>query len=367
MFVHIENSKDAWSAWNQFKKLFDTPAASQRVDLQMKLLKQRLADNGDVLEYISRIKNIHQEIIKGGFPKLEDSFLVSIVINGLPQSYKHFLETLQITDKLSTVTFDSLSELLAQHSKSFGKQKQSGEDLLFTKAESSKGRGKQNFGNFQNHSSNRGHGRGRGQGRGRSNFNQQNFQSNPPNNNAQSGRGRNFSQVRCKRCLRMGHYASNCLTSNDQLPKFKQTSNSNSQQSAQYAEDQDYQDDQYEYVFTTVQQEDSFENDWILDTWATQHMTYRKDYFWNYQDVQLNPIYLADDTTHIPQGKGSVKVFLPGIGEKWISNVWYVPTFKKKLLSLVTIRQVGHQIIMQDGLVNIKSEKDNLKTIMIRI
>ena len=40
MFVHIENSKDAWSSWNLLKKLFDTPVASQRVDLQMKLLKQ---------------------------------------------------------------------------------------------------------------------------------------------------------------------------------------------------------------------------------------------------------------------------------------------------------------------------------------
>jgi hypothetical protein len=98
------------------------------------------------------------------------------VINGLPQSYKHFLQTFQITDKLSTMTFDSLSELLYQHSKSFGKQKQSGEDLLFTKVESSKGRGKKIFGNFQNQSSNR----GRGQGRGHRNFNQQNCQSNPP-------------------------------------------------------------------------------------------------------------------------------------------------------------------------------------------
>ena len=67
-------------------------------------------------------------------------------------------------------------------------------------------------------------------------------------------------------------------------------------------------------------------------------MTYRRDYFRNYKYVQLNPIYLDDDTTHIPQGKGSVKVFLPGIGEKWISNVSYVPTFKKKMLSLVKIR-----------------------------
>jgi hypothetical protein len=178
MFVHIENSKDTWSAWNLLKKLFDTPVASQRVDLQMKLLKQRLADNGDVLEYISRIKNIHLEIIKGDFSKLEDSFLVSIVINGLPPSYKHFLETLQITDKLSTITFDSLSELLAQHSKTFGKQKQSGEDILYTKAESSKEREKSNSQNFQNQYSYQGHGRGRGQGRGHTTFHQQNFQSN---------------------------------------------------------------------------------------------------------------------------------------------------------------------------------------------
>jgi hypothetical protein len=150
MFVHIENSKDVWFAWNLLNNLFDTPVASHRVDLQMKLLKQRLAENGDVLEYISRIKNIHHEIIEGGFPKLEDSFLVSIVINDLSPSYKHFLEALQITDKLSTVTFDSLSELLAQHSKYFGKQKQSGEDILCTKAKSSKGRGKSNFRKFQN-------------------------------------------------------------------------------------------------------------------------------------------------------------------------------------------------------------------------
>ena len=114
----------------------------------MKLIKKILDDNGDVLEYISRIKNVHQETIKSGFPKLEDNFSVSILINGLPQSYKHFLETLQITDKLSTMNFDSLSELLAQHSKYFGKQKQSREYLLFTKAKSSKGRGKSNFKNF---------------------------------------------------------------------------------------------------------------------------------------------------------------------------------------------------------------------------
>ena len=47
-----------------------------------------------------------------------------------------------------------------------------------------------------------------------------------------------------------------------------------------------------------------------------------------------------------------------------ISNVWYVPTFKQTLLSLVTIRQAGHMVIMEDGLVKINSVKKNMKTVM---
>jgi hypothetical protein len=48
-----------------------------------------------------------------------------------------------------------------------------------------------------------------------------------------------------------------------------------------------------------------------------------------------------------------------------ISNVWYVPNFKKNLLSLVTNRQARHQVIMEDGLVKINSVKQNMKTMMI--
>ena len=47
-----------------------------------------------------------------------------------------------------------------------------------------------------------------------------------------------------------------------------------------------------------------------------------------------------------------------------ISNVWYVPTFKQNLLSLVTIQQAGHMVIMEDGLVKINSVKQNMKTVM---
>ena len=68
-------------------------------------------------------------------------------------------------------------------------------------------------------------------------------------------------------------------------------------------------------------------------------MTYRRDFFCNFQECHLNFVFLVDNTKHTPYGKGVLKVYLPDIGERMISNVWYVPTFKNNLLSLVTIRK----------------------------
>jgi hypothetical protein len=93
-------------------------------------------------------------------------------------------------------------------------------------------------------------------------------------------------------------------------------------------------------------------------------MTFRRDFFWNFQECHLNSIFLVDNMKHTPYGKGVVKVYLPDIGERMVSNVWYVPTFKNNFLYLFTIRQAGHQVIMEDGLVNINSVKQNMKTLM---
>jgi hypothetical protein len=107
MYVHIENTTDAWSALKVFKDLFDTQPESKKVVLQLKLLQQKLTEGGtDVHEYISRLKNIKQEILNASFQEVDDSFMTTILIVGLPSSYTHFLETLQVTGKLDKLTFD---------------------------------------------------------------------------------------------------------------------------------------------------------------------------------------------------------------------------------------------------------------------
>ena len=138
MYVHIENASDAWCAWKTFKYLFDTQPKTKRVDIQLKLLQQKLSEGGDVLEYISRLKNIRQDISKAELIVVEENLMTTILIVGLPSSYKHFLKTLHLTGKLEKITFYQLSELLAQHDKNFGKKKHVGEYVFFTKASISK-------------------------------------------------------------------------------------------------------------------------------------------------------------------------------------------------------------------------------------
>jgi hypothetical protein len=64
--------------------------------------------------------------------------MTTILIVGFPSSYKHFLETLQLTGNLEKITFDQLSELLAQHDKTFRKKKQVGEDIFLIEGSTSK-------------------------------------------------------------------------------------------------------------------------------------------------------------------------------------------------------------------------------------
>ena len=120
--------------------------------------------------------------------------------------------------------------MLTQHSKYFGKQKQSGEDLLFTS--SSKGENSRGRGRGRDQFSFRGRGKERSQLRN-NNFQGSNFQQGSNSIRSQSERPQNqsnqtrrdISQITCRRCNRVGHFDAECRTSNNKIPKYKQPSN----------------------------------------------------------------------------------------------------------------------------------------------
>ena len=70
IFVHIENSSSAWSAWKTLKGLFDSESEDKKIYLQLKLFQQKMSSGGDVMEYISILKNIKQENSRAVLVKL---------------------------------------------------------------------------------------------------------------------------------------------------------------------------------------------------------------------------------------------------------------------------------------------------------
>jgi len=250
------------------------------------------------------------------------------------------LETLKITDKLENINNDKLREILVAHDKNLGKTQQLGEDVLVSRTRKStteKGvyftKGNEYKGNeHQDNSSqysNWGHLQGRGRGRGNMTWTKKYSKEEEHHHSQSNGRGRGKKMVTCFYRIKIGHYASDCRIPYDHIGKQKDS------YLAQYVNTK--KNENCEYVFTTLQQieitnlvqktysfRSDFEDAWIMDSGATQHMTYK-----NYQDFHLSSFFLADDTTHILQGKCSVKVFLPRIGESIISIVWYIPSFKR--------------------------------------
>jgi hypothetical protein len=84
-----------------------------------------------------------------------------------------------------------------------------------------------------------------------------------------------------------------CRTPIDKIPKFKKQSTS-----TQYANAHDQEDDDSEYVFTMLEHSESsallvsnysfrseYEDAWILDTGATQHMTFEEISFGHFRNV----------------------------------------------------------------------------------
>jgi len=85
-------------------------------------------------------------------------------------------------------------------------------------------------------------------------------------------------------------------------------------------------DDQEQMFVTALSANDHGRNDWIIDSSATQHMTFEREWFTTYESIVAPKVYMGDDTILEATGKGSIKATMQ-VGGKML---------------LITITQVLH-------------------------
>ena len=89
-------------------------------------------------------------------------------------------------------------------------------------------------------------------------------------------------------------------------------------------------------------------------------MTFRKYFFETFSDQIDGVVHLADKSQLKPSGIGFVRLKLSGLADYILFDVLYVPQLKRKLISLMQIRQQDHSIHMFDGIIEIRRAYDNV-------
>ncbi len=161
------------------------------------------------------------------------------------------------------------------------------------------------------------------------------------NNNQGSFRGT------CYSCKKRGHFARDC-------PQHKNNNPSNPNKgkgSINCAEEESYdQEDVDEIALLTTGNEN--QSGWIIDSGATQHMTYERDNLSEYVEFKRPcKVNLGDDRVVLAYGKGTYRLStdLNGSGQKIaLKNVLYLPELKRNLLSVQTMSKLGATVVFKE-------------------
>ncbi|GKB37363.1 zinc finger, CCHC-type containing protein [Tanacetum coccineum] len=92
---------------------------------------------------------------------------------------------------------------------------------------------------------------------------------------------------------------------------------------------------------------------WIMDSGGSYHMTYKRDYWFNFEEYDGGNVLLGDGTECRVRGTGKVRVQRRDGSSFMLDNVRYVLEFKRNLISLGTLEKEGFTVKMQSGMIKV--------------
>jgi hypothetical protein len=152
VICHISSIDDSYSALKRLNNLYDTHLELELIQLMVKLFNLKLK-NDDPMDLDYEIKSIMHDIDVTG---VKTNLPLTAFNKSLYPTYSHYLESLQASGQIKSITFDKLVEKVAEHEKAFGNK--SNHSICETMCLAHKGES-------QPHDSSRGEGHIRGCGR----------------------------------------------------------------------------------------------------------------------------------------------------------------------------------------------------------
>ena len=308
--IYVRNAKSAKEAWDCLSNHFEKNTLAKKIEKRKELYTCRLKPGISMESHLNHLKTIaeHMEALNDPVSDLD---LVMILLSGLPDSYNNFITAIESLKEEELVWTYIRDRLLAEYERKKGSggkgASRTEDDALLAN---------NNFG-------------------GKKNFHK----------TKKGG-------IECHHCHQKGHIRRDC-------PKWKAKNASDPTKNAEEASkfttsgnvgvktglDPDFGN---AFAFMNVESGNSVgDDDWWIDSGATQHMTYAEEDFITlsmFEDpLKVN---LADDSHLFAYGSGVVGVHLYDVNNKKVNcvlkNTLFIPEIQNKLFSVSSaVREEG--------------------------
>ncbi|WZZ13990.1 hypothetical protein YC2023_107079 [Brassica napus] len=151
------------------------------------------------------------------------------------------------------------------------------------------------------------------------------------------GKSQNRSQSRDKKtcwiCGKDGHYKKQCFVWKERNKKSN---------SSEKGETSNVMEQVIDAAGLNVEEEsnavnDGQEDEWIMDTGCSFHMTPRRDWFVEFDDSKTGRVKMANQTYSEIKGIGSIRIQNEDLSTVLITNVRFVPIMSRNLISMGTL------------------------------
>ena len=96
-------------------------------------------------------------------------------------------------------------------------------------------------------------------------------------------------------------------------------------------------------------------DEWLRDSACSFHMCFKKEWFFNFKELDGGVVYLADNQPCKIVVIGSISLKNHDESTRVLIDVRYIPKLEKNLISLGTLESKGFTIIMQNGILKVVS------------
>ena len=155
------------------------------------------------------------------------------------------------------------------------------------------------------------------------------------------------SKDECAFCREKGHWKKDC-------PKLKDKGKPNKEKvviNSNVAECDDGDSD----LSLAVTPSTSTSNAWLLDSACSHHMCPNRDWFFDFREMGGEVVYTANDNPLMTNGIGSIRLKNQDGSTRVLTDVRYVPSLMKNLISVGALESKGFTVIAKDGVMKIIS------------